>query len=73
MMSLDLQILNLLAALFLLLAFAMLSQRRVVGLVDLLAMQGALLCAATLLLAWRTGETHLYVSALLTLVLKVVG
>ncbi|HUL64209.1 MAG TPA: formate hydrogenlyase [Burkholderiaceae bacterium] len=71
MMSLDLQILNLLAALFLLLAFAMLSQRRVVGLVDLLAMQGALLCAATLLLAWRTGETHLYVSALLTLTLKV--
>jgi hydrogenase-4 component E len=71
MMSLDLQILNLLAALFLLLAFAMLSQRRVVGLVDLFAMQGALLCAATLLLAWRTGEVHLYVSALLTFTLKV--
>jgi hydrogenase-4 component E len=70
-MSLDLQILNLLAALFLLLAFAMLSQRRVVGLVDLLALQGALLCAATVLLAWRTGETHLFVSALLTLALKV--
>ena len=30
-------------------------------------------CVATLLLAWRTGETHLYISALLTLVLKVVG
>ena len=71
MISLDLQILNLLAALFLLLAFAMLSQRRVVGLVDLFAMQGALLCAATLLLAWRTGEVHLYVSALLTFTLKV--
>jgi hydrogenase-4 component E len=71
-MSLDLQLINLLAALFLLLAFAMLSQRRVVGLVDLLAVQGALLCAATLLLAWRTGEPHLYLSALLTLGLKVV-
>jgi hydrogenase-4 component E len=67
----DLQILNTLAALFLLLAFAMLSQRRVVTLVDLLALQGALLCGATLLLAWRTDQAHLYVSALLTLALKV--
>ncbi len=68
----DLQVLNTLAALFLLLAFAMLSQRRVVGLVDLLAVQGALLCGATLLLAWRTGQSHLYFSALLTFTLKVV-
>jgi hydrogenase-4 component E len=67
----DLQILNALAALFLLLAFAMLSQRRVVTLVNLLALQGALLCGATLLLAWRTGQNHLYLSALLTLALKV--
>jgi hydrogenase-4 component E len=67
----DLQVLNALAALFLLLAFAMLSQRRVVTLVNLLAVQGALLCGATLLLAWRTGQNHLYFSALLTLVLKV--
>jgi len=67
----DLQILNALAALFLLLAFAMLSQRRVVTLVNLLAFQGALLCGATLLLAWRTGQNHLYLSALLTLALKV--
>ena len=58
-LSLDLQILNAIAALFLLLAFGMLSQRRVVTLVKLLAGQAALLCAATLLLAWRTGETHL--------------
>ena len=67
----DLQVLNTLAALFLLLAFAMLSQRRVVTLVNLLAVQGALLCGATLLLAWRTGQNHLYLSALLTLALKV--
>jgi hydrogenase-4 component E len=67
----DLQVLNTLAALFLLLAFAMLSQRRVVTLVNLLAFQGALLCGATLLLAWRTGQNHLYLSALLTLALKV--
>lgn len=67
----DLQVLNALDALFLLLAFAMLSQRRVVTLVNLYAFHGVLLCAATLLLAWRTGEIHLYVSAMLTLLMKV--
>ena len=70
-LPLDLQLLNAIAALFLLLAFGMLSQRRVVTLVKLLAIQAALLCVATLLLASRTGETHLYLSAVLTLLLKV--
>ena len=56
--SFDLQLLNLCAALLLLLSFAMLAQRRVVTLVNLLAIQGALLFVATLLLAWRTGERH---------------
>lgn len=46
----DLQILNTLAALLLLLSFAMLSQRRIVSLVNLLALQGALLFVATMLL-----------------------
>jgi hydrogenase-4 component E len=68
----DIQLLNLLAALLLLLSFAMLAQRRIVTLVNLLAVQGALLFLATLLLAWRTGQTHLFVSAALTLTLKVV-
>jgi hydrogenase-4 component E len=68
-----LQLLNALAALLLLLSFAMLSQRRVVTLVNLFALQGALLCAATLLLAWRTGEANLYVSAALTLLVKVIA
>jgi hydrogenase-4 component E len=68
----DLQLLNTCAALLLLLSFAMLSQRRVVSLVHLLALQGALLCAATLLLARRTGNSHLYFSAALTFGLKVV-
>jgi hydrogenase-4 component E len=67
-----LQLLNSLAALLLLLSFAMLAQRRVVTLVNLLALQGAILGAATLLLAWRTGEGNLYVSAALTLTLKVI-
>ncbi len=67
----DLQVLNACAALLLLLSFSMLAQRRTVNLVNLLAMQGALLVVATLVVAWRTGETHLYLSALLTLALKV--
>ena len=68
----DLQLLNLCSALLLLLSFAMLAQRRIVTLVNLLAIQGTLLFVATLLLAWRTGEHHLYLSAALTLALKVV-
>ena len=69
---LDLQLLNMCAALLLLLSFAMLAQRRIVNLVNLLALQGALLFIATLLIAWRTRQPHLYVSAVLTLALKVV-
>ena len=71
-LPLDLQLLNLCAALLLLLSFAMLAQRRIVNLVNLLALQGSVLFIATLLLAWRTGQRHLYVSAALTLALKVV-
>jgi hydrogenase-4 component E len=69
----DLQLLNLCAALLLLISFAMLAQRRIVSLVNLLAAQGTLLFVATLLLAWRTGRDHLYLSAALTLTLKVVA
>jgi hydrogenase-4 component E len=68
---LDVQLLNACAALLLLVSFAMLAQRRVVALVNLLAIQGGLLCMATLLLAWRSGQHHLYVSAALTFGLKV--
>src|SRR5205807_9781915 len=68
--SFDLQLLNACAALLLLLSFAMLSQRRVVTLVILLAVQGGLLAVATLLLAWRTGQHHLYFSSALTAALK---
>ena len=69
-LSLDMQLLNTFAALFLLSSFAMLSQRRVVTMVSLLALQGLLLGAATLLLAWRTGQGHLLFSGVLTLALK---
>ena len=65
------QLINLLAAILLLLAFAMLSQRRVLSLIDLFAAQGLALAASTAIVAYGTGQTHLYGSAALTLALKV--
>lgn len=64
------QIINLCAAVILLLAFAMLAQRRVMPLINLFALQGAVLCASTLVVAVTTGQHHLYYSAGLTLGLK---
>jgi hydrogenase-4 component E len=66
------QLVNVLAAFLLLIAFAMLSQRRVLTLIKLLAWQGAALAASTAIVAWSTGQTHLYYSALLTVLLKVI-
>ena len=66
------QLVNVLAAFLLLIAFAMLSQRRVLTLINLLAWQGAALAASTAIVAWSTGQTHLYYSALLTVLLKVI-
>ncbi|TAK38571.1 MAG: formate hydrogenlyase [Betaproteobacteria bacterium] len=65
------QLVNLLAAFLLLLAFAMLAQRRVLTLIKMFAWQGAALAASTLIVAYSTGQHHLYFSAALTLVLKV--
>lgn len=70
-MELGPQLINVFAALMLLIAFAMLAQRRVRSLIDLFAWQGALLAANSATVAWHTGLGHLYVSALITLVLKV--
>ncbi len=67
-----LQVVNLLAALLLLIAFAMLSQRRIVALITLLAWQGVALAASTAIVAWSTGQHHLYGSAALTVLLKVI-
>jgi hydrogenase-4 component E len=65
------QLINLCAAIMLLLSFAMLSQRRVMTLVTLYAVQGATLFAAIVIVEWRTGQSNLFFSAALTLVLKV--
>jgi hydrogenase-4 component E len=64
------QLINLFAAVILLLSFAMLAQRRVLALVNLFALQGLTLCLSTLVVAVSTGQTHLYWSAGLTLLLK---
>jgi hydrogenase-4 component E len=71
--SYHLQIVNFLAALLLLISFAMLSQRRIVGLITLFAWQGMALATSAALVAWATGQNHLYYSAALTLVLKVIA
>jgi len=65
------QIINLLAAILLLLSFAMLTQRRILSLINLFALQGLTLTLSTLMVAWSTGQHHLYYSAALTFVLKV--
>ena len=66
------QLINLFAAILLLLAFAMLAQRRVVSLVNLFAAQGLTLALSTAVVAYTTQQPHLYESAALTLALKVV-
>ena len=66
------QFINLLGAVLLLLAFAMISQRRILSLIHLFTMQGAILVVATAVVGYATKQPHLFVSAALTLVLKVV-
>jgi hydrogenase-4 component E len=65
------QLINLLAAVLLLLSFAMLAQRRVWSLITLFAAQGLALSISTAVVAYGTRQPHLYWSAGLTLVLKV--
>ena len=69
--QLNLQIINLLAALLLLISFAMLSQRRILSLINLFALQGFVLALSTFVVAYSTTQHHLYYSAGLTLLLKV--
>jgi len=66
------QFINLLGAVLLLIAFAMISQRRILSLIHLFAFQGATLVLATAMVGYPPHQPHLYLSAALTLVLKVV-
>ena len=62
---------NLFAAILLLIPFAMLSQRRVLSLINLFALQGLVLAVSTTVVAYSSSQHHLYYSAGLTLLLKV--
>ncbi len=66
------QVINLCAAIMLLLGFAMLAQRRVLTLINLFMLQGLTLFVSTLVVALTTHQNHLLVSAGVTLVLKVI-
>jgi hydrogenase-4 component E len=66
------QLINLMACLLLLIAFAMVSQRRILRLIYLFALQGFVLSVNTAVVALATDQPHLYFSAALTLGLKVV-
>jgi len=65
------QLINLFAAIMLLLGFAMLAQRRIITLINLFTLQGAVLSLSTLVVALTTHQTHLLWSAGLTFTLKV--
>ena len=66
------QTINLLGALLLMLAFAMIAQRRILSLINLFTLQGLALVVSTAVVGYATGQHHLYLSAGLTFVLKVV-
>jgi hydrogenase-4 component E len=70
-LSLPEQVVLMLAALILLSSFIMLAQVRVDSLINTFALQGLLLCLATVLMALISGKYHLLISAALTLFLKV--
>jgi len=66
------QLVNLLGALLLMLAFAMIGQRRILSLINLFTLQGLTLVISTLVVGYVTAQPHLYLSAALTFALKVV-
>jgi hydrogenase-4 component E len=65
------QFVNLLGAVLLMLAFAMIAQRRIVRLIHLFTLQGATLVLSTAVVGYVTHQPHLYLSAGVTFALKV--
>lgn len=66
------QLVDLCSVLLLLCCFAIVAQRRLSACVDLFALQSLFLAAAAALVAFLTGHTHIYLAAVLTIVIKVV-
>ena len=69
--ALAVQLNLLLAALILLTSFALLVQRRMVAILHIFAWQGFFLALSTAIIGFASGVHHLYISSLLTLVMKV--
>ncbi|MBE7414885.1 MAG: formate hydrogenlyase [Deltaproteobacteria bacterium] len=67
------QINSVLAALILLASFGLLVQRRIYGLLHIFAWQGLLLSISAAVVGYSAGLHHLYISAALTLSLKVIA
>lgn len=53
-------------------SFAMIAQRPILTLVHLYTIQGVTLVLATITVAWLTQQEHLFISALITFILKVI-
>ncbi|MBI3795331.1 MAG: formate hydrogenlyase [Nitrospinae bacterium] len=70
--GISIQLNNFLAAFILLTSFALLAQRRIYGLLVIFAWQGFFLSLSSAIVAYTADIRHLYVSAALTLLLKVI-
>lgn len=66
------QLVDLCSALLLLTCFAIVAQRRLSACVDLFALQSAFLAGTAALVAYLTGNQHIYIAAVLTAVIKVI-
>ena len=66
------QAILIIAALVLFSSFSLLAQTRIISSIHAFAWQGALVAAATALVAFVANQHHLYISALLTLALKAI-
>ncbi len=66
------QMVDLCAALLLLTCFAIVAQRRLSACVDLFALQSGFLAVTAALVAFLTGIHHIYIAALLTVIIKVI-
>jgi hydrogenase-4 component E len=66
------QMVDLCAALLLLTCFAIVAQRRLSACVDLFALQSVFLAVTAALVAFLTGIHHIYLAALLTVIIKVI-
>ena len=69
-LTLQEQALLILASLVLFTSFALLAQTRIIATIHAFAWQGALVAATTAMVAWVSGEHHLYLSAAVTFALK---